>query len=144
MIGVEVDMIVSDSLKALALYESVFEVERIEVTDYKTGMNEAVFSMYGTRFHLLDENPDFQMNAPKPGDPKPMWMNVVVPNIRETYDKALKAGCDIVQPINEMPEMGVINAFFADPFGYLWLLHEIVREVRFEERMKIMEKNMGM
>ncbi|WNY27381.1 VOC family protein [Methanolapillus ohkumae] len=144
MIGVEIDMIVPDSLKALAVYESIFEMQRIEMTDYETGLNEVIFSVYGTRFHLLDENPEFQMVAPKPGDPKPMWINVVVPNIQKTYDNAMNAGCIPIQPLHEMPEMGVINAMVSDPFGYLWLFHEIVREISFEERARIMEEQMGM
>lgn len=143
MIGVEIDMIVTDSLKALALYESIFDTQRIEATTYKKGLNEAVFNMYGTRFHLLDENPEYQMTAPKPDDPKPMWFNIVVPDIRETYTKALKAGCVEIQPVTEIPEMGIINTMFVDPFGYLWMLHQIIHEVSFEERCRIMEEKFG-
>lgn len=143
MIGVEIDMIVSDSLKALDLYEKIFDAECIEVTAYSKGKNEAVFNMYGTRFHMLDENPDFMLAAPKPSDPKPMWCNIIVPNIRETFSKALDAGCIEVQPITELDDFGVINAIFTDPFGYMWMLHQIVREVSFEERCRIMEERLG-
>ncbi|CVK18878.1 hypothetical protein [Sporomusa sphaeroides] len=31
MTGVEIDMVVSDSLKALELYEKVFDLQRVEV-----------------------------------------------------------------------------------------------------------------
>ena len=51
MVGVEIDMIVSDSLKALELYEKVFDIERIEVTNFPKCENEVVFSLYGVRFH---------------------------------------------------------------------------------------------
>lgn len=143
MVGMEIDMIVTDSLKALELYESIFEkIERIEVTDFPKGQNEAVFSMYGTRIHLLDENPEFGMVAPKPGDPKPIWFNVLVPNIKETFAKALKAECTEVQPITEMPEFGISNALFSDSFGYLWMLHQVHKEVSFEDRMRLMEDRM--
>lgn len=139
MTGVEIDFVVHDSKAALALYESIFETERIELTDYEKGLNEAVFSMYGTRFHLLDENPTYQLTAPKPHDPKPMWLNIVVPDIRATWQKAMDAGCVVIQPLAEMEAMGMINAMFADPFGYLWMLHEIVRELSFAERCALME-----
>lgn len=43
MTGVEIDFIVTDSLAALDLYERIFEVERIEVTSFPKGQNEAVF-----------------------------------------------------------------------------------------------------
>ncbi len=59
MTGMEVGMIVKDSLKALELYEKIFEVQRIEVTSFALGINEAVFVMYGGRFHLLDADPKY-------------------------------------------------------------------------------------
>ena len=37
MVGVEIDLVVPDSLKALELYEKVFEIERIEVTNFPKG-----------------------------------------------------------------------------------------------------------
>jgi len=37
MVGVEIDMIVTDSLKALDLYENIFEIERIEVSNLPKG-----------------------------------------------------------------------------------------------------------
>ena len=83
-IGVEVNFVVQDSIKALALYESIFEVRRVEVTEYPRGNNEAVFTIYGTRFHMLDENPQFMLIAPKPGDPNPIWFNVIVPDIKKS------------------------------------------------------------
>ncbi len=134
MIGVEIDMVVSDSVKALSVYEQVFNVERVEVTAFDKGLNEAVFTLYGTRIHLLDENADYGMFAPKPEEGKPFWLNVVVPDIRETYRKALELGFTEIQPVTEMPEMGVSNAMLTDPFGHLWLLHQVYREVSFEER----------
>ncbi len=142
MTGVEIDFVVKDSLEALALYEKVFELERIEVTKYSQGQNEAIFSIYGTRFHLLDENTEFHLVAPKPGDPKPMWFNVIVPDIQSTHQKALDNGCTEIQSITEIEDFGVANSMFTDPFGYVWMLHQVYREVSFEERSKIMEKRL--
>lgn len=139
MVGVEIDFVVHDSLKALALYESIFEVQRVEVSSYERGMNEAVFTMYGTRFHMLDENPEYQLVAPKEGDPKPMWLNILVPDIKDTFDKAMASGCTEIQPVTEMEAFGASNAMFSDPYGYIWMLHQIHREVSFEERCRIME-----
>jgi len=139
MIGVEIDMIVEDSLLALELYEKIFDIERIEVTDFPKGENECIFSLYSVRFHLLDENPQLEMVAPKPSDPKPIWFNIMVLDIAETYSKAVSEGCTEVQPITEMTAYGVSNAMFMDPFGYVWMLHEVHKEVSFEERVNIWE-----
>jgi len=38
-----------------------------------------------------------------------------------------------------MPDYGLSNAIFADPFGYQWMLHQIQREVSFEERIRLWE-----
>lgn len=141
MTGVELDFVVKDSLGALSVYERIFEVERVEVTSFPTGRNEAVFTIYGTRFHMLDENAEYQLYAPKPGETKSFWINVTIPDINATFNAAVKAGCTVVMPITEMPGMGVSNALFADPFGYAWMLHQIHREVSFEERVEILRPN---
>lgn len=143
MVGIEIDMVVLDSLEAIDAYEKIFDIERVEVTNFKKGGNEAVFTMYGTRFHLLDENQEYQLIAPKKEDPKSMWINIVVPDIRKTYKNAMDLGCTEVQPVTEMSEMGVINAMFMDSFGYLWMLHQIEKEVSFEERCALFEEEFG-
>ena len=139
MVEVEIDMIVSDSLKALELYEKVFDIERIEVTNFPKGENEVVFSLYGVRFHMLDENPRFGLKAPNLGDPQTIWFNILVPNIKESFSKAINEGCTAVQEVTEMPDYGVSNATFNNPFDYHWMLHQIHKEVSFEERTKMWE-----
>ena len=65
MTRAEIDIVIEDSLKALELYEKIFEVEKIEASNFPKGQNEAVFTIYGMRIHMLDENPEFQLVAPK-------------------------------------------------------------------------------
>lgn len=139
MTGVEIDFVVTDSLAALALYENIFPVERVEVTSLPKGQNEAVFTIYGVRFHMLDENPEFQLMAPKLDAPKSMWLNVMVPDIHAVHKNAMDAGCTEIQPVTEMRDYGVSNSVFADPFGYIWMLHQIHRVVSFEDRVKMWE-----
>ncbi|NLG24094.1 MAG: VOC family protein [Clostridiales bacterium] len=137
MTGVEIDFVVTDSRAALALYEKIFPVERLEVTDLPIGRNEAVFTVFGTRFHMLDENPAFQLIAPRPGAAQSMWLNILVEDIADTYRRAIEAGCAEVQPVTELGDFGVSNALFSDPFGYVWMLHQLHRVVGFEDRMKL-------
>ncbi len=138
--GAEVDIVVTDSLKALELYEKIFEVERVEVSNFPVGQNEAVFTIYNMRFHLLDENPEFMLIAPKEGDRTSMWFNIAVPNIEETFENAVAAGCTLIQDIVDMEDYGVSNAIFSDRFGYMWMLHEIKRVVSHEDRVKLWEE----
>lgn len=139
MVGVEIDMVVSDSLKALELYEKIFEIEPVEVSNFPKGENEAIFNLYGVRFHMLDENPKFGLKAPTPHKPNTIWFNILVPDIKATFSKAISAGCTELQPVTEMPDYGVTNAIFTDPFGYQWMLHQIHKEVSHEERIRLWE-----
>ena len=45
--------------------------------------------------------------------------------------------------MTEIPQMGVANSLFTDPFGYMWMLHQMHREVSFEERVRVMEQMCG-
>jgi len=140
LVGVEIDMVVTDSLKALTLYEQLFDIERVEVSDFPQGENEVIFSLYGVRFHMLDENPEFHLIAPNLDDLRTIWFNILVPTIKETYEKAMSLGCTEVLPITEIPDYGVSNAIFVDPYGYQWLLHQIHKEVSYEERTRLWEE----
>ena len=140
MEAVEFDFVVEDSLQALELYEKIFPVQRVEVTDFKTGTNEVVFNIFGTRFHMLDENPEYYLVAPVKGHPQSFWFNITVNDIGKTYQSAMENGCTEIQGITRMEEFGISNAQFLDPFGYVWMLHEIHREVSFEDRMDILKE----
>ena len=140
MVGVEIDMVITDSLKALELYEQIFDIERVEVTAFPKGENEVVFTLYGVRFHMLDENPKFELKAPNPNEPKSIWFNILVPDIKETFSKAISAGCTEVQQVTELSAYGVSNAIFSDAFGYQWMLHQLHKEVSFEERTRLWEE----
>ena len=137
---IEVNMIVKDSLKAVALYEEIFNAICGGKTDFPLGQNEAIFSIEGMHFHLLDENPDYGMVAPLPGVAQSFWINLTVPNIKKTYQAALDAGCKEIQPITEMKDHGISNAMFSDEFGYIWLLHQIHTDMSFEARTKAWEE----
>ena len=140
MVGVEIDMVVTDSLKALELYEKIFDIKRVEVSNFPKGENEVIFTLYGVRFHMLDENPTFGLQAPDSDNSNTIWFNVLVPDIKDTFSKAISVGCKEVQPVTEVPDYGVSNAIFSDPFGYVWMLHQIHKVVSHEERIKLWEE----
>lgn len=140
MLGIELDMVVSDSLEALKTYEDVFGAVRVEATSYETGLNEAVFMLNGLRIHLLDENPDYNLIAPQPGDNQPSWLNLIVSDIHELFSRAKTHGFTTVQAPIDMPEMGIANAVVVDPYGYAWMLHEVHEELSFEERTEVLDK----
>ncbi|TCM67072.1 putative glyoxalase superfamily protein PhnB [Acinetobacter calcoaceticus] len=139
MQNVEIDFIVKDSLQALAFYQQIFAVEPVEVGDFILGQNSVIMKIYDTRFHMLDENLDFNLKAPTTDAYLPFWFNVTVPDIELVYAKALAAGAQGIQAIQEMTDMGIKNAMFKDPFGYVWLLHQVIKEVSYETRAQLLE-----
>ncbi|MDQ0360109.1 MerR family transcriptional regulator [Breznakia pachnodae] len=140
--GTEIDFVVKNSLKALELYKKIFEIEVIEATDYPEGKNEAVFTLYGTRFHMLDANPEYGLMAPDPEHPNTIWFNISVEDIKKTHETALANNCMEIQPVTEMMDGAISNSLFVDPFGYMWMLHQIYQVLSFEERIKIIEEEM--
>ena len=76
---------------------------------------------------MLDENPTFGLQAPDSDNSNTIWFNGLVPDIKDTFSKAISVGCKEVQPVTEVPDYGVSNAIFSDPFGYVWMLHQIQR-----------------
>ncbi|MCL1950891.1 MAG: MerR family transcriptional regulator [Turicibacter sp.] len=138
--GTEIDFVVKNSVKALELYKKIFNVEVVEATDYPEGLNEAVFNLFGTRFHMLDENPEYQLKAPTPENPNTIWFNISVEDIQATHQQAMDNGCIEIQPIINMMDNAISNSIFVDPFGYMWMLHQIHQVLSFEERIKIIEE----
>lgn len=143
MVGVEIDLVVGDSLKSLAYYNEVFGIKTLEVSNYERGLNEAVFELYGTRIHLLDENPEYQLNAPKEGDNTSVWLNVMVENIRSAFKKAIDNGGTPIQEVVEMAEMGISNAIFKDPFGHVWMLHQVKQPISSEAKANYLQDKLA-
>lgn len=129
MRDIEINFVVSDSLNALETYREIFEVDILEVTNFPQGSNEAIFTIYGMKFHMLDENAEYGLIAPSGEIQATIWFNVTVPNIMQTHHNALRRGCVELQAVTPMLDYGVSNSLFKDPFGYLWMLHEQHGEV---------------
>ena len=91
---------------------------------------------------MLDENPRFGLAAPNPDKPNTIWFNISVPDIKETFSKAISAGCTEVQPVTEMPDYGVSNAIFVDVFGYQWMLHQSKRQINRYMKLYINETSL--
>ncbi|NLC05141.1 MAG: VOC family protein [Erysipelothrix sp.] len=140
MVGVEIDFVVKNCLEALEVYDKIFGVERIEVSDLPQGENEVVFTLHGVRFHMLDENPKFNLFAPTPEHRNTMWFNVMVEDINETYQRAMDENFVEIQPVTELTDYGVSNAVMVDPFGYVWMLHQLHKVVSHEDRIKLWEE----
>ena len=141
-IGVEINMIVKDSLIASKLYEKAFKAEIIEATSYEKGLNEVIFKIFDTQFHLLDENKEYGLYAPTKDKTNSMWCNLFVEDIEAIFNRCEEERFQIIQPITKLEEFGIINAIVSDPFSYQWMFHQVIKDISFQERCEIMEEMM--
>ena len=88
MIGVEIDFVVSDSIKALETYEKIFDIQRVEVSNYERGLNEDLYDVWNALSHARRKPVSVGRTAPRQS--APMWINVLVPDIERTLRYSLQ------------------------------------------------------
>ena len=140
--SLQIDFIVEDSIKAAEIYEKVFGAEILEVTSEEKGLNEALFNIFGARFHILDENEEDEMEGPVKDEPNPMWCNFLVENLEEIFNKAEQENFKVIEEITVIEEYGILTAVIRDPFGYEWVLNELLEEESSESCCTIAEDEM--
>ncbi|MDR0722341.1 MAG: hypothetical protein LBF75_06045 [Treponema sp.] len=86
-------------------------------------MNEVVFTIFESRFHMLDESSENGLNAPKEAYPVTIWFNILVEAVQPVFDKAMKRGFSTVFPITYEPVHNIERFMVKDPFGMVWLVH---------------------
>lgn len=126
--AVEFDFIVNNVKQSKQVYEAIFALEIIEETDFPVGSNELVFNIAGTRFHLLDANPDYNLEAPSQDEDFPFWFNVSTDEIHAVWQRALAAGCSELVAPTASADTGSLTAMFRDPDGYVWMLQQFVED----------------
>lgn len=134
------NLIVPDALEAMEFYEKAFDGLRKEVYSFpdKTGLNEANIIVGDVALRLMDENPAFDCYSPKKEEIDSMWLQLVVPDVVATLQKAAALGATITQEPDEF--MGTRHAEIVDPSGYTWTINQIIREVSFEERYRFYQE----
>ncbi|MDR3342453.1 MAG: hypothetical protein LBT14_06640 [Treponema sp.] len=61
MTGVAIDMVIADSLGAWG--ERIFDTERIEVTNYERGLNEAAYTVRGFIFWMKTRSISLRLSS---------------------------------------------------------------------------------
>ena len=130
------NLVVTNALAALEFYEKVFEGERGEIYEFTNRQqeNEANIKLGNVKLRLLDANPIYECYPPKAGEASPMWMQLMVADVDKTLKLAEFYGATDVQAPSE--SMGLRHAQFTDPFGYIWTINCVLKEISFQERYK--------
>jgi PhnB protein len=135
------NLVVPDALAAMEFYEKAFDAIRGEVYRFpnRKGVNETNVTLGGVSLRLIDENADYSCFSPKKGEVDSIWLQIEVSDTDETLKKAVSCGATVGQEPSEF--MGVRYAEITDPFGYVWTVNQILREVTFEERYRFYEES---
>lgn len=125
-IGIEIDMVVKNSIEAMKKYENIFDAKILSSIDLGEGGSTAVFKIGETTFRAIDENEENNFISPKKNGSRSVWMNIKLDNIEETCKKALEDGFTIVEPVSRASGTNFFNAVIEDSYGYIWILNQDV------------------
>lgn len=123
-VRLEINMIVTDAKQAAAYYKKVLNAEILSQTDTKSGMNETMMKLGGVEIRVLDENKNLGLFAPEKVGTSSIGINLFVNDIDAFVNNAVKAGCKILSPIREFPDIPAKNAVFSDEFNHLWVVNQ--------------------
>ena len=120
MIGVVPHMVLSDASAASAFYQRAFgavEVGRMPSEDGKK-LIHCHLHINGGSLTIMD-----RMRDEDPGPPRNVDLILTVDDIDAWWDRAVKAGAEVVMPVQKM-FWGDRYGQFEDPFGIRWSLDE--------------------
>lgn len=120
----EINMIVSNAKEAGDYYKKVLHAEIVSQTDNAAGMNETMMTLGGTEIRVLDENKEFGLIAPTEGGAGSIGLNLFVDDIDAFFNNVVQAGCKVLSPVQDFPEIPAKNAVFSDKFNHVWVINQ--------------------
>lgn len=118
-----INLFVPDSEIALALYETIFDARKLELS-ITNEMKSARFSIGESLFALADEQPENGGKSPLTLNGTPLCIQLICDNVEELVEKSLAAGCTLDMPITLVTNRFKV-ANIKDPFGFIWSISEI-------------------
>ena len=123
-----------DCAAAIDFYERAFGANetgaRFTAPDGKIG--HAEISIGGARIFLSDEYPDFGAVSPKSLGGASVALHIQVDDADDVSRRFVAAGGTVLRELCEEPD-GERRGTFLDPFGYRWMVGELVEEVSKDE-----------
>ncbi len=128
------DLTTHDCAAAIDFYERAFGANetgaRFTAPDGKIG--HAEISIGGVRIFLSDEYPDFGAVSPKSLGGASVALHIHVDDTDDVSRRFVAAGGTVLRELSEEPD-GERRGTFLDPFGYRWMVGELVEEVSKDE-----------
>jgi PhnB protein len=122
-------LIVRGGVRALDYYKRAFGAEERFRMDGPGGtIGHAEIQIGNSMIMLADENPAWNAKAPEVGTPPPVQLMIYVPDVDETFKRALAAGGQETQPIKDQ-FYGDRSGTLTDPFGHVWTVATHMEDV---------------
>lgn len=129
MYKTEVNIVVQNCAEAVKFYKETFNAEVQVLTNLPKGSNEALINIDKMQIHLFDENDGFKMFSPKTSDASYMWWHITVDDAELVWEKAMATGNTEVSKLNKLFDYGVLQGILFDPFGYNWIISQVLAEI---------------
>lgn len=127
---------VKDAARALDFYREAFGAEELSRMPMPDGsIMHAEIKIGDSVIMLADENPQWGNKSPKTLGGTPSSLHVYVDDADKAFNRAVKAGCEVVMPIDNV-FWGDRYGSVVDPFGHQWGIAHRVKEMSEEEMQK--------
>jgi PhnB protein len=131
---------VKDATRAIEFYKQVLgATELTRWTDDKGRIGHAEIAIGGSPIFLADEHPEIGVLSPrtslKEGARSPVLIHVYVPDVDETYRRALAAGAESLRNPTDEP-YGDRSAQIRDASGHIWFIATHKEDLTGEELRK--------
>lgn len=126
-------LVCAGAAAAIEFYKKAFsaqEAARIPAPDGK--LIHAMVKIGDSNVMLVDEFPQMGCSSPQTLKGSPVTLHLYVPDADATFAQAIKAGAEVVMPLNDMfwgDRYGVLK----DPFGHLWSVATHIRDASPDE-----------
>lgn len=137
---VGVSLTVKNTSKALEFYTSAFGAEELfRIPTPDGGIAHAEFMLGNTRIFISDESEEWHAYAIPEGSKSSSLLAVTTDSCDKSFQQAIDAGGEgLSDPTVQF--WGAKTAIVKDPFGYRWVLREVLEEVSSEEMAKRAQK----
>jgi PhnB protein len=126
-------IIVSDAVEAIEFYKKALGAQEQDRFEGPGGeIMHATIKIGDSLLMLSEENPTWNTQSPKTLGGTPSGIFVYVENVDQAFEKAVKAGAQVIMPVMNQFWGDRMGAFF-DPYGHKWNIATHVQDLTNEE-----------
>lgn len=118
--------------EAIHFYEKAFGAIEIRRMEANGKVMHADIKIGNAHLMLADEFPEHGFNGPQTLGGSPAFVHLYVENADESFEKAVKAGAEVLMPVSEQ-FFGDRHGLVKDPFGYTWTIATRIEDVSQDE-----------